>query len=256
MIIIKITGQLLNITTNKLDLMFQNSSLFNLLHCLFLPHQFPLLLTLPPFHLVSAQLSSLTRLCFYLLQMWVSNSFICILTCVLSCFGPLLIVGFSNFLLLLLWMWWFQAFASPTSEAFAGQSFNWKNSSGEDQQQGDKEDEKNYSDFSFQTQTKPTPVFQSSSSMSQVVSTILAFNFFGLENKYILFCACLLCYDLLIWSLRTLGSQFLFSLPFLTSLDMFFMACGVSLLFTCFWPSFEMSSSSSSSLFLSLSGLE
>nr|QFI57410.1 WRKY15 [Glycyrrhiza glabra] len=64
------------------------------------------------------------------------------------------------------------AFASPTSEAFAGQSFNWKNSSGEDQQQGDKEDEKNYSDFSFQTQTKPTPVFQSSSSMSQVQEPI------------------------------------------------------------------------------------
>nr|QXR38077.1 WRKY33 [Caragana korshinskii] len=57
-------------------------------------------------------------------------------------------------------------FASPTIDAFAGQSFNWKNSSGEDQQ-NDKEDEKNYSDFSFQTQTKPASDFQSSSGMFQ-----------------------------------------------------------------------------------------
>ncbi|XP_027352741.1 probable WRKY transcription factor 33 isoform X2 [Abrus precatorius] len=51
--------------------------------------------------------------------------------------------------------------ASPTTEAFAGQTFNWRNSSGEEQQP-DKEDEKNFTDFSFQTQ------IQSSSSMFQV----------------------------------------------------------------------------------------
>ena len=58
---------------------------------------------------------------------------------------------------------WFQIFASPTTEALVGQSFNWRNGSGEEQQRG-KEDEKNYSDFSFQTQ------IQSSLNMFQVVS--------------------------------------------------------------------------------------
>ncbi|RDY02486.1 putative WRKY transcription factor 33 [Mucuna pruriens] len=52
-------------------------------------------------------------------------------------------------------------FASPTTEALVSQSFNWRNGSGQEQQR-DKEDEKNYSDFSFQTQ------IQSSSSMFQV----------------------------------------------------------------------------------------
>ncbi|KHN29552.1 probable WRKY transcription factor 33 [Glycine soja] len=52
-------------------------------------------------------------------------------------------------------------FASPTTEALVGQSFNWRNGSGEEQQRG-KEDEKNSSDFSFQTQ------IQSSSNMFQV----------------------------------------------------------------------------------------
>ncbi|KAK7395031.1 hypothetical protein VNO78_15573 [Psophocarpus tetragonolobus] len=51
-------------------------------------------------------------------------------------------------------------FASPTTEALVSQSFNWRNSSGEEQQ-CDKEDEKNYSDFSFHSQ------IQSSSSMFQ-----------------------------------------------------------------------------------------
>ncbi|XP_020234990.1 probable WRKY transcription factor 33 isoform X2 [Cajanus cajan] len=51
-------------------------------------------------------------------------------------------------------------FASPTTEALVGQSFNWRNGSGEEQQR-DKGDEKNYSDFSFQ------PQIQSSSSMFQ-----------------------------------------------------------------------------------------
>ncbi|XP_047152129.1 probable WRKY transcription factor 33 isoform X1 [Vigna umbellata] len=53
-------------------------------------------------------------------------------------------------------------FASPTTEALAAQTFNWRNGSGEEEQQRDKEDEKNYSDFSFQTQ------IQSSSGMLQV----------------------------------------------------------------------------------------
>ncbi|KAL2958114.1 hypothetical protein AAZX31_18G190000 [Glycine max] len=52
-------------------------------------------------------------------------------------------------------------FASPTTEALVGQSFNWRNGSGEEQQRG-KEDEKNYSDFSFQSQ------IQSSLNMFQV----------------------------------------------------------------------------------------
>lgn len=56
-------------------------------------------------------------------------------------------------------------FASPTTEDFASQSFNnWKNSLGE----GDKEDEKNISDFSFQTQTKSASDFQSSSNLFQL----------------------------------------------------------------------------------------
>nr|AFK44815.1 unknown [Medicago truncatula] len=63
-------------------------------------------------------------------------------------------------------------FASPTTEAFANQSFNWnKNSLGEEEQQGDKKDEKNLSDFSFPTQTKPESVFQSSTNMFQQEQT-------------------------------------------------------------------------------------
>ncbi|XP_058737106.1 WRKY transcription factor WRKY24-like [Vicia villosa] len=56
-------------------------------------------------------------------------------------------------------------FASPTTEAFANQSFNWNKE--QDQQGGDKKDEKSFSDFSFPTQTKHEPVFQSSSNMFQ-----------------------------------------------------------------------------------------
>ncbi|XP_045794638.1 probable WRKY transcription factor 33 isoform X2 [Trifolium pratense] len=61
-------------------------------------------------------------------------------------------------------------FASPTTEAFANQSFNWNKNSleEEEQQQGDKKDVKNYSDFSFPTQTKPDSVLQSSSDMFQL----------------------------------------------------------------------------------------
>ncbi|KAI4353481.1 hypothetical protein L6164_002427 [Bauhinia variegata] len=58
--------------------------------------------------------------------------------------------------------------ASPTTEGFAGQSFDWRNSSSGNQERN-KEEEENYSDFSFQTQTKPasSSLFQSSSSMFQ-----------------------------------------------------------------------------------------
>ncbi|XP_019461253.1 PREDICTED: probable WRKY transcription factor 33 isoform X2 [Lupinus angustifolius] len=61
-------------------------------------------------------------------------------------------------------------FASPTSDAFSDQSFNWRNSYGEDQQQQqhNKEEDKSYPDFSFQTQTNPAPPSQFSSTMFQV----------------------------------------------------------------------------------------
>ncbi|KAG9160514.1 hypothetical protein Leryth_023341 [Lithospermum erythrorhizon] len=48
---------------------------------------------------------------------------------------------------------------SPTTGAFPYSSFNWKNNSSSNQsQQGVKDEEKNYSDFSFQTQTKSTNI--------------------------------------------------------------------------------------------------
>ncbi|CAL0304401.1 unnamed protein product [Lupinus luteus] len=60
-------------------------------------------------------------------------------------------------------------FASPTSDAFSDQSFNWRNSYGEDQQQQhNKEEEKSYPDFTFQTQTNPEPPSQFSSTMFQM----------------------------------------------------------------------------------------
>ncbi|KAE9591953.1 putative transcription factor WRKY family [Lupinus albus] len=59
-------------------------------------------------------------------------------------------------------------FASHTSDVFSDQSFNWRNSYGEDQQQHNKEEEKSYTDFSFQTQINPAPSSQFSSTMFQV----------------------------------------------------------------------------------------
>ncbi|XP_050244065.1 probable WRKY transcription factor 33 [Quercus robur] len=59
---------------------------------------------------------------------------------------------------------------SPTTGAFASQALNWMNNSGDNQQLGMKLEEKTFSDFSFQPQTKPatttsSSTFQSSSSM-------------------------------------------------------------------------------------------
>ncbi|KAJ0007043.1 hypothetical protein Pint_30721 [Pistacia integerrima] len=52
--------------------------------------------------------------------------------------------------------------ASPTTGTFPSQAFNWKTNSGNNQQNVKKEDQ-NFSDFSFQTQTKPnSTMFQSS----------------------------------------------------------------------------------------------
>ncbi|KAJ7950062.1 WRKY transcription factor [Quillaja saponaria] len=56
-------------------------------------------------------------------------------------------------------------FASPTTGKFADQNFNWLTNSSENQQGDPKGEDKNYSDFSFQTQAKPASIFQSSSTM-------------------------------------------------------------------------------------------
>ncbi|KAI4356090.1 hypothetical protein L6164_000138 [Bauhinia variegata] len=60
--------------------------------------------------------------------------------------------------------------ASPTTEAFAGQSFDWINNSSSENQERNQKEETNYSELSFQSQTKPessSSFFQSSSSMFQ-----------------------------------------------------------------------------------------
>jgi F-box/leucine-rich repeat protein 2/20/WRKY transcription factor 33 len=66
----------------------------------------------------------------------------------------------------------FQGLASPTTGAFAGQTFNWRGNSN-DNQQGVSGEEKNYSDFSFPTQSRPPAIsssfFQSSSNSVTVV---------------------------------------------------------------------------------------
>ncbi|KAJ6407693.1 hypothetical protein OIU84_011063 [Salix udensis] len=56
--------------------------------------------------------------------------------------------------------------ASPTSGTFAGQSFNWRSNSN-DNQRGVSGEEKDCSDFSFQTQTRPPAISSSSSSLFQ-----------------------------------------------------------------------------------------
>ncbi|KAJ9179625.1 hypothetical protein P3X46_007975 [Hevea brasiliensis] len=63
---------------------------------------------------------------------------------------------------------------SPTTGAFAGQTFNWRNNSS-DNQRGVRGDGKSFSDFSFQTQTTPptsSSIFQSSSSLVSVEQSI------------------------------------------------------------------------------------
>lgn len=67
-----------------------------------------------------------------------------------------------------------QILPSPTTGAFAAQSFNWKSSSGGNQQVV-KEEDKSFSNFSFQTQQGPPPTttstatYQSSNVASQTV---------------------------------------------------------------------------------------
>ncbi|KAI8523494.1 hypothetical protein RHMOL_Rhmol13G0078200 [Rhododendron molle] len=57
---------------------------------------------------------------------------------------------------------------SPTTGTFPSQAFNWKpNSSNNNQQVGIKQEQKNYSDFSFPTQTRP-PTSSSTSFLSQI----------------------------------------------------------------------------------------
>lgn len=58
-----------------------------------------------------------------------------------------------------------QILPSPTTGSFAAQAANWKN-----HQQSVKQEDKNFSDFSFQTQTRP-PASSSSSSIFQSSNT-------------------------------------------------------------------------------------
>ncbi|KAF5751320.1 WRKY DNA-binding protein 33 isoform 1 [Tripterygium wilfordii] len=50
---------------------------------------------------------------------------------------------------------------SPTTGSFAAQALNWKSNSGNNNQEFVKQEDKNYSSFSFQTQTKPQTVQKS-----------------------------------------------------------------------------------------------
>ncbi|KAK9289654.1 hypothetical protein L1049_007812 [Liquidambar formosana] len=61
---------------------------------------------------------------------------------------------------------------SPTTGSFAGQAFNWKGYSS-DYQQSIKEEERNYSSFSFQPQTRPIATISSSSSLFQSSSNMV-----------------------------------------------------------------------------------
>ena len=66
-----------------------------------------------------------------------------------------------------------QILPSPTTGAFAAQSFNWKSNNSGGNQQVIKEEEQNFSNFSFQTQPGPpatsTAMFQSSTGTAQTV---------------------------------------------------------------------------------------
>ena len=69
---------------------------------------------------------------------------------------------------------WFciQILPSPTTGSFAAQAANWKTNS-RNNQQNVKQEERNYSDFSFQSQTRPptttSSMFQSSNTVAQTV---------------------------------------------------------------------------------------
>ena len=82
-----------------------------------------------------------------------------------------------------------QNLPSPTTGAFASQALNWMNNSGDNQQLGMKLEEKTFSDFSFQPQTKPptttsSSTFQSSSSM--VSNSVVCFTSYNSIITYIL----------------------------------------------------------------------
>jgi len=78
-----------------------------------------------------------------------------------SCFTDLLFVDVE----LMGLCFWIQILPSPTTGAFVSQSFNWKSSSGGNRQIV-KEEDKSFSNFSFQTQPRPpassTVTYQSS----------------------------------------------------------------------------------------------
>ncbi|KDP22813.1 hypothetical protein JCGZ_00400 [Jatropha curcas] len=64
---------------------------------------------------------------------------------------------------------------SPTTGSFAGQTFNWRSiSSDNNDQRGVRREEKNYYDFSFPTQTNPIPTSSSSSSIFQSSSSLVS----------------------------------------------------------------------------------
>jgi hypothetical protein len=75
----------------------------------------------------------------------------------------------------------FQALASPTSGFFAGQTFNWRSNSN-DNQRGVSGEEKDCSDFSFQTQTRP-PTISSSSSLFQSSSNSVVVVLFSTHHS-------------------------------------------------------------------------
>ncbi|KAL3585809.1 hypothetical protein D5086_012676 [Populus alba] len=64
------------------------------------------------------------------------------------------------------------ALASPTSGSFAGQTFNWRSNSN-DNQRGVSGEEKDCSDFSFQTQTRPPTISSSSLFQSSSNSVVV-----------------------------------------------------------------------------------
>jgi hypothetical protein len=76
----------------------------------------------------------------------------------------------------------FQALASPTSGFFAGQTFNWRSNSN-DNQRGVSGEEKDCSDFSLQTQTRPPTISSSSSSLFQSSSNSVVVVLFSTHHS-------------------------------------------------------------------------
>lgn len=105
---------------------------------------------------------------------WFRIEVVFCITPMLCSFGKLT-VGYFRFVCLV------QVPASYTTESSSSSSFNMRNSSTVDQL-GNKEEERNYSDFSFLTKTNYVPLFQSSTSMFQVVSCIAFLYKFDLKE--------------------------------------------------------------------------